>query len=336
MSATPEERLKLKRFGLILLNCFVPGLGNAIFVERKQFWICLAWLVCEFVLQNLFPYFAFLIGSVTYGLIMINRSPQAVNLRLRTEETTRLSGQDEEELQRPNIPMGHTVEPHYASDRLEEKQQRAARVLAQEAAIAEELELANSRAPVDEPFDPTLPLNQSWGHLDADDSPSDKSWLQEQLAQALQSQTDPGAPMLQPSPSEHDPWQQQQTDPAVPVTGEHDPWQQQMTDPAAPQPVAGYATAFAGLGNIESTGSLLADPPRAEVIGGLQASGLPNNLQALTDPSLNSSAPAAAPSTDPISSSSGSAAQSENMTCHTCGYKRDHDFAFCPQCATFF
>jgi hypothetical protein len=349
MSATPEERLKLKRFGLILANCFMPGLGNGIFVDRKQFGIVAAFLLCQLVLQNPFPYFAFLIGSVAYGLMMINRSPQAVNLRLHMEETQRLSGLSEEERTRPNAPMGHTADPHFASDRFEEKQERVERILAQEAAIEEEMDRANARAPVDEAFDPTVPLSQSWGRVD-EEEPAGKSWLQSQLEQALQSQTDPGTPILQPAAIEHDPWQQQQTDPALPVTGEHDPWQQQMTDPAAPRPVSGYASAFAGLGSIESTGSLLPDTPRTEVIGGLQASGMTNHLGSLTDPTIGSGllatapigAASQAPATDPLSSVGNSVCgasttpQSEKMTCHNCGYKRDHDFAFCPQCATFF
>lgn len=337
MSPTPEERLKLKRFGLIVANCFLPGLGNGIFVDRRHFGILAAWLVCQLVLQNPFPYFAFLAASITYGLVLINRSPQAINLRLRMQDAARL-GDREEERHRPNTPMGRTDPSYFASDRLKEKQDRAARILAQDAAIEQELELANSKTPVDEPFDPTVPLNQSWGHVDSDESPSDKSWLQAQLEQALQSQTDPGALILRPLPGEHDPWQQQQTDPAAPVTGEHDPWQQQMTDPAAPQPVAEYASAFTGLSSIESTGSLLSDSPRAEVLGGLQASGLPNSLPALIDPTVattGSALLATASSTDPLGSGTETASE-DNLNCHNCGYKRDHDFAFCPQCANFF
>jgi hypothetical protein len=76
---------------------------------------------------------------------------------------------------------------------------------------------------------------------------------------------------------------------------------------------------------------------RSEVIGGLQASGMSTNLGSLTDPTIGSGllatapigAASQAPATDPLGGSN-------NMTCHNCGYKRDHDFAFCPQCATFF
>lgn len=343
MPATTEESRSLKRFALIILNCVAPGLGNSILISPKRIGILVGWLVAQIVLHNPFVYFAFLIGAVAFGLFELNNMP----VSNRPSPVQPLSP---EEL-KPNTYLGKMQEENKATDSFERKQLMAAKLLEQEAKDEEALEAAE-HSPGAHHFDPTVPLQQSFGRSDFED-PNEQSWIQQQLQQTLQSQTDPAVPSVPPvqqlpdqdqwaqqqtdpaapmqinSLSQQDPWAQQLTDPSLPLQNQpserqHDPWQQQMTDPSAPNAVPDFGVTGLGLGNMESTGSLLAEPERSDVLEMMKSSNYSSGLQSLSDPS-----------TTPILTAAGTA-DSENQKCHSCGYKRDHDFAFCPQCATMF
>lgn len=326
MPATPEEALNLRRFGLIVANCILPGLGNAFFVSKKRFAITLAFVAFQLVLQNPFPYFAFLIGSIAYGLIEINNSP----LALRVKEAAR---QAEEEAVTGELPansyLGRGPEVDYATLSMKHKDELAARKLDEQWQDKEMLEQTNRRAAGGQ-FDPTVPLAHSWGEADWDPSASDQSWIKDQLDKHLVSsnhlesapascahdagaQTDPSSASLPVTNNDQDPWVQQITDPAAPLltpsSKSHDPWQQQQTDPGAPLAVPSSKLEYQTLLEQQRTDPVI--------------------IQGLGEVDLLSTAGSSAPL------HAGNAAAGEGR-CHSCGYKRDHDYAFCPKCATMF
>jgi hypothetical protein len=323
MLPTREESLKIRRFGLIVANCLIPGLGNTIFVSPKRFGITIGWLIFQIVLQNPFPYFAFVIGSIAYGLIEINNSPLALSVKQKEEEAIM------QDLP-ANTYVGKGPEVDYATDGLKRKQEMAAKALEKEWQAEEQLD--KSKCSTDgQSFDPRVPLGSTRGEADSGPSPSDRSWLTEQLQKALAPEnplpsthsphtsaagapTDPGTATLPVvSSAQQDPRVQQITDPAVPLSTpsskSNDPWQPQQTDPGAPQAVPFH------LQEVDASLQQITDPV---VISGLG------------EIDLLSAKPAA-----PASTGVQGAAEEERR-CHSCGYKRDHDYAFCPQCATMF
>lgn len=362
MPATTEESRSLKRFALIILNCVAPGLGNSILVSPRRIGILVGWLIAQIVLHNPFVYFAFLIGSVAFGLFELNNMP----VRGRLTPVEPVSPED----LKPNTYLGKVDQENKATDSFERKQLIAAKLLEQEAKDEEILE-ASTLKPGANYFDPTVPLQQSFRRADFED-PGEQSWIQQQLQQTLQSQTDPSMPSVPPeqqlqdqdqwaqqqtdpstpiqinSSSQQDPWAQQLTDPSLPLHNQpaeqgHDPWRQQMTDPstplenqessgaanenfdaAAPDAVTDFGVTTLGLSNIESTGSLLSEPERSDILDMMKSANYSSGLSSIGDPT-----------TTPIMSAAGTG-EDKDQKCHSCGYKRDHDFAFCPQCATMF